>query len=151
MQLASAGYFVVQVFYSLVTSALFVNHDSMVRVLKAQGTQIPQGMDINTLANYSLFFAIAFVILIAALELVAALGSFLGWRWMFWAALVLLGLDAVGAVSNLTYIQHPETSPIPTWALGVSEVFALVGLGLFVWLLVAAVKFGPWAMNRPSA
>ena len=151
MQLATAGYFVVQVFFSLVTSALFINHDSMVRALRAQGTQIPQGMDINTLADFSIFFAVAFVIVIAALELVAALGSFLGWRWMFWAVLVLLGLDAIGAVSNVGYLIRPETSPIPTWSLVVSEIFAVAGVGLFVWLLIGAIKFGPWSMKRPSA
>ena len=151
MQLATAGYFVVQVFFSLVTSAIFINHDSMVRVIKAQGTQIPQGTDIDTVVNIAIFFAVAVVIVIAAFELLAALGSFLGWRWMFWVALVLFGLDALGAVSNLQYFARPDTSPIPTWSLAISEVFSVVGLGLFVWLLVGLVKFGPWAMKKPGA
>lgn len=151
MQLAVGGYFVVSAFFSLVTSAIYINHDSMLRVIRAQGTQIPQGTDMDTVVNISIFFAIAIVIVIAALELVAALGSYLGWRWMFWVVLVLLGLDAIGAVSNLGYFARPDTSPVPTWAVGVSEVFAVAGLGLFVWLLIAAIKFGPWAMKKPSA
>ena len=150
MQLATAGYFVVTTFFSLVTSAVYINHDTMLRAIRAQGTQIPQGTDVDTLVNFSIAFAITFVIVIAALELLAALGSFLGWRWMFWVALVLFGLDALGALANLGYFARPETSPLPTWTLAVNELFAVAGVGLFVWLLIAAIKFGPWAMKRPS-
>lgn len=151
MQRAVAGYFVVQAFFSLVTSAVYINHDTMLRALKAQGTQIPQGTDIETVLSISIFFAIAVVIVIAALELVAALGSYLRWRWMFWVALVLFGLDAISALSNIQYFSTPDASPIPTWGIVVSEFFALIGVGLFVWLLIAAIKFGPWAMKKPSA
>ena len=151
MQLATAGYFVVEAFFSLVTSVIFINHDSMLRALQAQGTSIPQGTDIDTVINVSIFFAFAFVLLIAACELVAALGSYLAWRWMFWVALVLLGLDAISALTNLPSLIRPETSPIPIWAVAVSEVFSIVGLGLFVWLLVGVIKFGPWAMKKPGA
>lgn len=151
MQLTAAGYFVLQAFFSLVSSAVYINHDSMLRVLRAQGTQIPAGTDIDTVVNISIAFAIGVVVVIAALELVAALGSFLGWRWMFWVALALFGLDGIGAVTNLGYFARPDTSPIPTWGLAVSEVFAIAGLGLFVWLLIGAIRFGPWAMKKPSA
>lgn len=151
MQLAVAGYFVVQAFFSLVTSAVYINHDSMLRALQAQGTKIPEGADINTVVSISIFFAIAVVIVIAALGLLAALGSYLGWRWMFWVVLVLLGLDAITALSDVQYFSKPDASPIPTWGVALSEVFALVGVGLFVWLLIAGIKFGPWAMKKPSA
>jgi hypothetical protein len=150
MQLATAGLFAFQSIYSVVTTLIFVNHDSMLKVLKAQGTSIPAGTDLNTVVNISIGFAIGFAILIAILGLVAALGSYLGWRWMFWAALVLFGLNTIGALSNLRYFATPDQSPYPVGGLVVSELVSLLGVALFVWLLVGAIKYGPWAMKRPG-
>jgi hypothetical protein len=150
MQLATAGFFAVDALFAVVTSVIYINHDSMLRVLQAQGTSIPQGTDINTVIGISIFFAFAVVIVIAVLELVAALGSYLGWRWMFWAALVLLALGGIGTVTNLGNFAHPNTSPVPTWGLAVNEVFAVASLALFVWLLIGVIRFGPWAMKRPG-
>lgn len=151
MQLAVAAFFALEAAFSVVTSALFINHDSMLRVMQAQGTSIPQGTDINTVINISIFFAWAVVIVIALLELFGALGSYLGWRWIFWVALVLLGLGAIGAVTNLGTFAHPDTSPVPTWGVAVSELFSIASLGLFVWMLIGVIRFGPWAMKKPGA
>jgi hypothetical protein len=150
MQLATATFFVAEALFSVLISVLYINHDNMVRVLQAQGTSIPQGTDINTVIGISIFFAFAVVIFIAVLELVAALGSYLGWRWMFWAALVLLGFGGIGTVTNLGSFSHPDTSPVPIWGAFVNELFSIVSLAMFVWLLVGVIKFGPWAMKRPG-
>jgi hypothetical protein len=150
MQLAVAAFFVLETLLSVVTSALFINHDSMLRVLQAQGTSIPPGTDVNTIVNVSLVFAWIVVAVIGVLDLVAALGSFLGWRWMFWVALVLNGLAAIGAATNLRTFANPNSSPVPTWGVAIGEVFSLVSLGLFIWMLIAVIRFGPWAMKRPG-
>src|SRR5438445_13858623 len=150
MQLAAAAFFTVQALYSVIVSVIFINRDSMLRVMRAQGTTIPQGSDFDTVLNISIFIALAFVIVIAILELVAALGSYLGWRWMFWVALVLFALGVIGGLTNLSYFARPETSPVPAWAVIVQELFSLLSAALFVWLLVAAIRFGPWAMKRPG-
>lgn len=151
MQLAAAGLFIVEAVYSVVTSLIFINHDSMLKALQAQGTQFPSGTDVNTVVNIGIATAIGFVIFFAILELIAAIGSFLGWRWMFWAALVLFGLGGIGALTNLGTFAHPSTSPIPIGAVAVSELLSLVSLGLFVWMLVGVIKYGPWAMKKPGA
>src|SRR2546421_12439527 len=78
MQLAAAGFFAVQAVYSVLVSVIFINHDNMLRVMRAQGTNIPPNTDLDTIISISIFFALAFVIVIAGLELVAALGSYLG-------------------------------------------------------------------------
>jgi len=69
---------------------------------------------------------------------------------MFWVALVLFALGVIGGLTNLAYFARPETSPVPTWAVIVQELFSLLSAALFVWLLVAAIRFGPWAMKRPG-
>jgi hypothetical protein len=150
MQLAVAAFFVLETLLSILTSALFINHDSMLRVMQAQGTSIPPGTDVSAIVNISIVFAWIVVVVIGVLDLVAALGSFLGWRWMFWVALVLNGLAAIGGVTNLRTFANPNSSPVPIWGVSVGEVFSLIGLGLFIWMLIAAIRFGPWAMKRPG-
>src|SRR5438270_14098747 len=145
VQLATAAFFVVETLFSVLT-ALSINHDSMLRVIRAQGTSIPAGMDIDTIVTLSVFLAWAVVVVVAVLELVAALGSYLGWRWMFWAALVLLGFGAIGAFTNLSSLAHASLSPIPTWGLALEEVFSIAALALFIWMLIGVIRFGPWAM-----
>lgn len=151
MQLAAAGFFVVETLFSVLTSALFINHDSMLRVMQAQGTSIPAGTDINTIINVSIVFAWVVVAVIGVIQLVGALGSFLGWRWMFWVVLVLLGIGAIGAVTNLNTFAHPQSSPVPAWGVAISEVLSIASLALFVWLLIGAIRYGPWAMKKPGA
>jgi hypothetical protein len=150
MQLAAAGLFVAEAVYSVIVSLIYVNPTTMRQVMEAQGTSIPQGTDAETVINISVAFALAFVIGIAVCELVAAVGSYLGWRWMFWVALVLFALGGIGALTNIGAFTRPETSPIPLWGVVISEVFAIASLALFVWMLIAVIKFGPWAMKKPG-
>ena len=151
MQLGVVAFFVIEVLFSIITSALFINHDSMLKVLQAQGTSIPQGTDVNTVVSISIVFAWVVTVVIAAIELVAALGSYLRWRWMFWVVLVLLGIGSIGAVTNINTFAHPQTSPVPTWGVAISELLAIVSLGLFIWMLIGAIRYGPWAMKKPGS
>jgi len=151
MQLVAAALFVVAAVYSVVTTLLFVNHDTMLRALQAQGAQFPAGTDMDAIVNVSIAVSIGFVICIGILQLIAAVGSYLGWRWMFWAALVLFGLGGLSALGDIGTLMKPSTSPVPIGAVVVSELLALASLGMFVWMLAGAIKFGPWAMRKPSA
>lgn len=149
MQLAAAGLFALGAIVSVATTVLYVNHDSMVKVIQAQGTSL-QGTNIDTVVNIAIGFAVGTVVVIAILELVAAAGCLLGWRWMFWAALVLFGLGTIGALTNLGSFSKPDTTPLPTSALALSELLSVADLAMFVWLLVGLIKFGPWAMKKPG-
>lgn len=80
-----------------------------------------------------------------------ALGAYLRWRWMFWGALIVTGLGGIGALTNLSNFANPSRSYSPIWGVAVNELLSLASLALFVWLLVGVIKFGPWAMKRPSA
>jgi uncharacterized membrane protein len=151
MQLAAAGLFVVEAVYSVVTTLLFVNHDNMMKALNAQGTQIPSGSNVDAVINIAIAGTIGAVVFFAICELVGAAGSYLGWRWMFWAALVLFGLGGLGALTNLPTLFRSDTSPIPLPAILVSELLAILSLAIFAWMLIGVIKFGPWAMKKPGA
>jgi len=149
-QLAAAGFFALSALYTLITSIVFINHDSMVRVMQAQGN-LPAGTNIDQVVSIALFFALAFVVVIVIVWLVAALGSYLGWRWIFWVDLVLFAFGGLGALLNLGNIARPQTQQIPVWGLVVGELFDIASAALFVWLLIGVIRYGPWAMKRLGA
>ena len=151
LQLASAALFAVSAIGTVATVLLYVNQDSVLKAIRAQGTQIPAGTDIDTLVNATLAGIIGFAFFFGIIYIVGAVGSYLGWRWMFWAALILFGLGGIGAFTNLNSIAKPQTSPIPTSGLIIDEIFAVLSLALCVWMVIAAIRFGPWAMKKPGA
>jgi hypothetical protein len=151
MQLAATGLFAVEAIYSVVVTVLFVNHDTMLKALKAQGSQIPSDSNLDTIINIAIASTIGVVVFFAVCQLVGAVGSYLGWRWMFWVALVLFGLGGLGALTNLPTLFRPDTSPIPLPAVLVSELLSILSLAIFAWMLVGVIKFGPWAMKKPGA
>jgi hypothetical protein len=150
MQLAAAGLLALSALSGVVMSFAFVNHDSMLRAVHAQGTQIPAGTDIDTIVNAAIALTYGVAIFWAVLYLVAALGSFLRWRWMFWGAFVLLCLGTIGTLINLRSFANSDRSPIPVGGLVVGELIGVLGAAVFVWMLVGLVKYGPWAMKKPG-
>jgi hypothetical protein len=150
MQLVSAALFAISAVASLVTTFIYINHDSMLKSIQASGSQLPAGTNVNDVVNAAIAFTYAVVIFFVVLDVVAAVGSYLGWRWMFWAALVLFGLSSIGALTNLRSISQPDASPVPIAGLIVTELFSLCALAMFVWMIVGLIKYGPWAMRRPG-
>ncbi len=142
MRLAAAGLFLGGAAFSILTTAAYVNHDSMLRVLQTAGRDLPpQGTDIDTAATAEVLSTWIMVVVIAAIQVVAALGSYLGWRWMFWAALLMLGVGAIVAIA------FPDTAPIPRWVPAIDSIAAFA---LFIWMLIGLIRFGPWAMRKPG-
>src|SRR5260370_22953000 len=127
MQLGAAGVLAVSALVGVITTLVFYNHDAVVRALHAQGTPIPAGTTEDTVVNITIGFAIAFAIVVAILELVAAVGSYLGWRWMFWPVLVISGLTSIGALLRLASFPRPTSSPTAPDRLVTSELLDLAG------------------------
>jgi hypothetical protein len=150
MQLAAAGICALQAVAGVVLTLIFINHDSMLAAIKAQGTTIPAGSSVDDIVNIAVAGTIGFVVFIALLELVGAVGSYLGWRWVFWAVLVITALGGIGALTNLGSLVQPAKSPIPVAGLLIDELLALGSLAVFVWMLIGLIRFGPWAMRKPG-
>jgi hypothetical protein len=150
MQLAAAALLAVEAIYSVTTTVIFTNHDAVKRALATQGTQVPPNMSEDAYINLIVGFAVGFVVFIAVLELVGAIGSYFGWRWIFWAVLVLMALGGINAIFNVGTIARPSPYGPPVTASIVQELLTLGAAATFVWMLIGAIRYGPWAMKRPG-
>jgi hypothetical protein len=91
-----------------------------------------------------------------AIFAVFVIGALNRWTWIFWVILVLLGLGALvlpfsifTALAGYTYAG--SLSGVPSWTAWVSVAFGVPGAALFVWMLVALIRYGPWATTKTTA
>ena len=87
-----------------------------------------------------------------AISAVVIIGALKRWTWMFYVVLVLFGLGALGLpynivilVSGRSTLSGFNTPPGFTW---LSIGFGILGVALFVWMLIAVIRYGPWAMAK---
>ena len=150
MQRIVAGFFVVYAAISLVTNLLFVTEAALERTLRASGTQLdPDQVRSAASLGYVLGWITLAIIAVAVLALAA--GSVRGLRWVFWLDLVALALISIGLVTNTLALAGSAAQTLPPAVIAFDLLVSLVALGLLVWGVVAAVRFGPWAMRRPGA
>lgn len=91
-------------------------------------------------------FAICAVLVIGALK---------RWTWIFWVVLVLLGLSTLALPFNLVSALAGSTYAanlygLPSWSTWLSVAIGIPSAALFVWMLVALVRYGPWATTKTS-
>ena len=89
-----------------------------------------------------------------AISVVVVIGAMKRWTWVYYVVLVLLGLSAVSlpvnAVSVFTGPAMASASgfSLPLWTYWLGFLLSVPAAALFVWMLVALIKRGPWAMTR---
>jgi hypothetical protein len=150
LRLTVAAYLVVSVIYSLVGAALYLNAASVERAIRASGSQVPSDQ-IQQAVQISVVVGWVFVLVLTGVSIVLAVGSYLGWRWAFWVTLVWLGLNSIGVISNAGSLANASSQPQPPAIIAGSLLLSLVALALFIWMLVAAIRYGPWAMRKPGS
>jgi hypothetical protein len=102
----------------------------------------------STIVTLSLAFAAVVTIIISTLAIVGALRR---WTWAYYAVLVLLGFQTLTfPFTLLSAFSTSAFSPIklPVELTIASVVFGIPAVALFAWMLVAAMKRGPWGMRR---
>jgi len=105
----------------------------------------------SSLAPGSLWIGAFIGVTIAVVAIVAAWKR---WVWAHYAILVLLGLGTLGFVYNLIdlatggALTAAQTIRPPQWTRVVAYASGVVDAALFVWMLIALVRRGPWAMRR---
>lgn len=118
------------------------------------GTGPPPGFTdlMTSVMTTSIWIGAILGVLISVVAVVAAIRR---WVWAYYVILVLLGLTLFSTVINLinlvsggaltaNQVQPPEPARIASYVAGV------VDTALFIWMLVALVKRGPWAMRKVS-
>ena len=89
-----------------------------------------------------------------ALAAVVVVGALNRWTWIYYAVLILLGLSAISIPLNLinsvggSAVTGASGFPMPSWTYSLGLAIALTGTALFIWMLIALVKRGPWAMRK---
>lgn len=95
-------------------------------------------------------------IIYSAIFVVAIVSAWRRWTWAYYVVLVLLGLTSILVPIQLVYIfvgpamGAASGMSIPSWFYAVNFLTGLPAIALFVWMLIALIKRGPWAMRRPS-
>jgi hypothetical protein len=149
LQLATAAWFLLAGVLSAISTV--VNLDVARTAARTQlETNGMSGPQLEQAVNLGIAFGVAVTVVLLALYLVTAFGSFRGWTWAFWVALVLLALASLFAIFGLIGLVAGSNSAVsPGWAW-LGEGVQLLGLALFVWALVSLIRFGAWARRRPG-
>ena len=109
----------------------------------------------NSMASMMSGILWASAIIGAAICAVLLIGALMRWTWIFWVVLVLLGLgtlalpfNLISAVAGSTYAAN--LYGLPSWTTWLSVALGIPNAALFVWMLVALVRYGPWATTKTS-
>ncbi|MHB8610939.1 MAG: hypothetical protein ACYDAL_00730 [Candidatus Dormibacteraceae bacterium] len=93
-------------------------------------------------------------VVIAAVVVIGALGR---WTWIYYVVLVLLGFGAISLPLNVvnavggSSITAASGFSLPGWTYWLGLLTSIPGTALFVWMLIAMIKHGPWGMRRVTA
>jgi hypothetical protein len=162
LQTAVVAWYAVQAVWAMVIPFYIAGsmRDYVAQVIQEQQARTPDAQPLppdfiptlNSIISVSLVIG---GIIGLAIAVVAIVGAIKRWTWMFYAILVLLGLGALSLPFSLLPTPTPAgTVPLPLnvqllrW---VQFVVGVPGAALFVWMLYAVVRHGPWAMSREPA
>jgi len=121
--------------------------------LNPEATPLPAGFTgtMTSMMNGVVWFAVVFGVVLYGAGFIGALKR---WTWLYYVTLVLLGLGLLSLPLNLAnlvtgrVVTSTASFAFPTWYLYVVVGIGLLGAGLFVWMLIAMIRYGPWAMRR---
>ena len=105
---------------------------------------------ITSVANVSLWIT---ALLYSAVFIVVIVGTWKRWTWMYYVVLVLLGLTSLLVPLQLAYLfvgAGPSTLTLPAWINWLNFLTGLPAVALFICMLIALVKRGPWATRSPQ-
>lgn len=161
LQLAVAGWYALSAIYSL--SLPFWLSGAMTQAIN---TSIQRQQQLNPAASPLpadfastmgsvmtgvLWVAAVFGVVISAVIVIGALKR---WTWLYYVVLVFLGFGAISLPLDLlnaaggSALSAASGFSMPSQFYWTGFLFAIPGTALFVWMLVALVKRGPWGMVR---
>lgn len=88
------------------------------------------------------------LVILLALSLLFAFGSYKRWTWAFFGQLAYLAVGLLSFPSQL--VDQFSGGPVPAIFL-FGDAVELASVALLVWMLIALIKYGIWASRkRPS-
>ena len=161
LQYAVAGWYALSALYTLTTPFWMGGpmtqaiNQSIQRQQQLQPTasQLPPGFTetMSSLVAVGLWVS---AVIGVAICVVVGVGAWKRWTWMYYVVLVLLGFSTISLPLNIiTVFAGPAVSAaqgfsLPSWTYWVSVVLSIPAAALFVWMLVALIRRGPWAMAK---
>jgi len=149
LQRAVAAMLTVSALSSIVVNALFLNQAGEERASRATNPNFAADQ-VQSAAQLAVAITWVTIAILAVLMLVLAAASLRGWRWAFWADLVVLAFASLGVLTNALALTNPAAPPLPQGATVYGLLLSAAALALLAWSIVAAARFGPWAMKRPG-
>ena len=161
LQYAVAGWYALSALYTL-TTPFWLNgpmteaiRQSIDRQQQRQptATPLPPGFTETMSSLISVGLWVSAVIGVA-ICVVVFIGAFKRWTWMYYVVLVLLGFSVISLPLNIINIfvgpsmAAAQGFSLPSWTYWISVVLSIPAAALFVWMLIALIKRGPWAMTR---
>ena len=163
LQLAVAGWYVLEGLYALslpfwmgspMSQAM---NQSIQRQQELYPTVSPPPVEftnvMTSMVGGILWVSALFGLVIAIVVVVGALQR---WTWMYYVVLVLLGFGAISLPVDVvdalggSAVSAASGFSLPAWTYWLGLASAIPSTALFVWMLVAQVKRGPWAMRKVS-
>ena len=163
LQLAVAGWYVLEGLYAL-TLPFWMGgpmsqamNQSIQRQQQLYPTVSPPPIELTnvmtSMVGGILWVSALFGLVIAILVVVGALQR---WTWMYYVVLVLLGFGAISLPVDVvdalggSAVSAASGFSLPAWTYWLGLASAIPSTALFIWMLVALVKRGPWAMRKVS-
>ena len=160
LQYAVAGWYAISAAYSL-TLPFWMSgptadamNQSFQRQQRLYPTATPPPADFtNMMASMTSGILWVSAVIGVALCIVVIVGALNRWNWLYYAVLVLSGfglislpVDIINLITGGPLATTGFNLPHSTLWLGVAS--GIPNGALFVWMLVALIKRGPWAMKR---
>jgi hypothetical protein len=160
LQYAVAGWYALSALYALTTP--FWMNGPMTEAIRqsidrqqqrqATATPLPPGFTetMNSLMAVGLWVS---AVIGVAICVVVFIGAFKRWTWTYYVVLVLLGFSAISLPLNIINIfvgpsmAAAQGFSLPSWTYWISVALSIPAAALFVWMLIALIKRGPWAMT----
>lgn len=150
LRLASAAVLAIGAVQVLVTNALFETVANIQRALEVQSPGLtPDQAHTAAMLGFEAGWITAVVE--AVLLLVLAAGSVRGWGLVFWLDLAAFALSSIGVITNPLALTNAAAQTQPAASIVIGLLLSLAALVMLIWFVVAAVRYGPWAMRAGTA
>lgn len=147
LQWVAAATLAVDVLWGLAYRLLFTNVATFERTVSAT-TPTLTGAQLQAAAWHTYVVGWWINGVLSAVYIVLIVGSLRRWRWTYWLLLVLGPLNAWGVIGDVLILSGVMTDYLSPFATATRLVLSAGGFAIWIWFVVAAVRYGPWGMRR---